>query len=145
MSTNKDLLKSDFERLDKASIPTRLDDTAAALEAKLAKEQDERKEERFFWVFALVVIFDILVLPPLEVFAIPIFLLEIVFLIALAKWLGVDWAVVLLERLFNFGRRRQRHLYPARHVRVNERLGISEDSGQRVVVLRWDRVEFVAN
>jgi hypothetical protein len=30
-----------------------------------------------------------------------VFLLEIVFLIAIAKWCGVDFVVILLERLLN--------------------------------------------
>jgi hypothetical protein len=42
-----------------------------------------------------------LVFPALSWGSLPVFLLEIVFLIYMAKWLGVEVVVVLLERIFN--------------------------------------------
>lgn len=82
--------------------PSRTDDVAAKLESDLQQERDSRKEERFYWILALVVTFDAFLFGSLENqwAMLPIFLLEVVGLIGLADWLGVDRVKVLLERLY---------------------------------------------
>ena len=85
----------DQETMDVAS------EVAAAYEVKLQAEIDSRQEERFFWIFALVLCIDMLVFPGLSWGALPVLLLEVVFLIGLAHHLGVDSVVVLLSRIFN--------------------------------------------
>ena len=85
----------DQETMDVAS------EVAAAYEGKLQAENDSRQGERFFWIFALVLCIDVLVFPGLSWGALPVFLLEVVFLIGLAHHLGVDSVVVLLNRIFN--------------------------------------------
>jgi hypothetical protein len=82
--------------------PTPTDNVAAKLESDLQEERDSRKEERFYWILALVIIGNV---PLLNAFSsdwalLPTFLLELVLLIALADWLGVDRVKVLLEKLY---------------------------------------------
>jgi hypothetical protein len=72
--------------------PTPTDNVAAKLESGLQEERDSRKEERFYWLLALVIIGNV---PLFNAFAsswalLPTLLLELVLLIALADWLGVD-------------------------------------------------------
>lgn len=79
---------------------SKTDITAAELERSLEKEKEQRKEERFLWAFAVNLLASALIYPLLPgAVMIGIFLLNIVFLIALARWCEVDWVVVLFERL----------------------------------------------
>lgn len=97
--TPASLPPDDFARLDKTAGSTPLADTAAALERQLQREQEQRKEERFVWVFATSLLFDVIAFG--QVGALPsvgLLILQIIFLIAMAKWLGVDFVVVALER-----------------------------------------------
>ncbi|MDA8232281.1 MAG: hypothetical protein M0006_13160 [Magnetospirillum sp.] len=82
---------------------TKLDDTAAILERQLQAEKESRKEERFFWIFAIALVMDVVLFNGIEKWQaiLAIFLLEIVFLIGLAGWLGVDHVAVWLARLFH--------------------------------------------
>lgn len=79
--------------------PTKVEETVAALENKLVREQDGRREERFFWIMALFMLGDATLLGGWHV--IPVLLLQLIMLIGLAKWLGVDWVVVPMERLLD--------------------------------------------
>ena len=77
-------------------------EVSAEYEAKLQAEIDSRNEERFFWIFTVIIGIDMLVYPHLPASAaIFISLLEIVLLIGLASHLGVDKVVVLLSRILN--------------------------------------------
>src|SRR4051794_25223522 len=82
---------NDFSRLERTGVPSKSDETAASLERLLQAERDHRNEERFFWIFALTIITDVLFFKFLDsaLVSVPLFLLEIVFLIGLAGWLGV--------------------------------------------------------
>lgn len=85
-----------------AHLPTPTDDVAAKLESDLQRERDSRREERFYWIMALVIVGNV---PIFNTFSsawalLPTLLLEIVILIGLADWLGVDRVKVLLERLY---------------------------------------------
>ena len=80
-----------------------MDETAAQLERQLQHEQDARKTERFFWIFALSgLVYAVLVhMANSAVAAAGLFLLLVIFLFGIAAWCGVDHVRVLLERLFN--------------------------------------------
>ena len=101
MNTEKGSKNGDFLQIERTSVPTKLDDTAAELERQLQYEKDHRKEERFLWLFAVVLLMDIITFPLITWSSIFIALLELIFLMVAAKWLGVDWAVVLIERVFD--------------------------------------------
>ena len=78
------------------------DDVAAKLESDLQHERDSKREERFYWILALVVVLNVTFFNALtsKWAIIPIFVLELVGLIGLADWLGVDRVKVLLEKLY---------------------------------------------
>ncbi|GAW34198.1 hypothetical protein RA2_01243 [Roseovarius sp. A-2] len=83
--------------------PTSTERSAAQLESDLQAERDSRKEERFYWIAALVIVGNV---PIFNAFSsawalLPTFLLELIVLIGLADWLGVDRVKVLLERLYS--------------------------------------------
>ena len=70
------------------------------LQEQLESERDSRKEERFYWITALVVAADLSAFQWLGATqSILVFLLEVVFLAVLARHLGVDYAVHLLNEL----------------------------------------------
>lgn len=82
--------------------PTPTDNVAAKLESDLQDERDSRMEERFYWIMALVMTGNV---PLFNAFEsswalLPTLLLELVLLIALADWLGVDRVKVPLEKLY---------------------------------------------
>lgn len=83
--------------------PTALDRSAAQLEADLQSERDARKEERFYWILALLIVGNVPLFNSIESsWALaPLFLLELILLIGIADWLGVDRVKVLLERVFS--------------------------------------------
>ena len=85
---------------DNSALPARTADEIAKLEDDLQHERDSRKEERFYWILALVISMDVSAFQRLGgVQVVFIFLLELVLLIPLAKYLGVDWMVELLKAL----------------------------------------------
>lgn len=77
--------------------------SAAVLESQLQEEKAERRIERFFWIFGLTVLSDVLIYKILDsnFIFILFFSLELAGLIALANWLEVPWIVRPLEALFN--------------------------------------------
>lgn len=83
--------------------PSATERGAAKLEADLQTERDSRNEERFYWIFALVIIANVPILNSFESewAFLPTFLLEIILLIGLADRLGVDRVKVLLEKLYS--------------------------------------------
>ena len=95
-------LQGDFAAaLGKTTGVTKIDDAAATLEFRLQREADLRREERFGWIFAISLLADALVFPNLGWSVVPVFLLQVVFLIFMARWLGIDAVVILLERIFD--------------------------------------------
>jgi hypothetical protein len=97
-----------LEILPTTAVTSRLDDAAAALEKQIQNERDDRNTERFYWIFGTSLLIDMMALPHLHVAAvIPIFLLQLVFLIGMASRLGIDVVVVLLRRLLD------KHLKPS--------------------------------
>lgn len=97
MFNNTDLSKITTEEA------THKDTQIAKLENDLQKEKDSRKEERFYWIFAIIAIFDILVLPNASnnagVFA--IIIIELVFLISLAACSGLENISILLSNILS--------------------------------------------
>lgn len=92
---------SDLTRLSATSPATKYDELVATLEGQLQSEIEDRKEERFIWIFALTILADVIILPIISWATVFIFILQVVFLIAVARWLGVDSVVVILERIAN--------------------------------------------
>lgn len=90
----------DGEVLD--ANPSATDNVAAQLESDLQQERDSRREERFYWIFALVVVANVPIFGSMPSIAalVATFLLELVLLIGLADWLGVDRVKVLLEKIY---------------------------------------------
>lgn len=82
----------------------------ASLESSLAKEKDERLEERFRWVCATAILFDVVAVAVLNGswLFLPIFMLELIVLIGLAKAYGVDWAEQLIGELLYWVSKRGR-------------------------------------
>lgn len=78
-------------------------DNIAKLETDLDTERDERKEERFHWLAVTSILFDVIAVQAMggSWLFIPIFMLQLVVLIGLAKKLGVDWAVQLIGTLLH--------------------------------------------
>jgi hypothetical protein len=75
----------------------------AALEKRLQRQLDGRKEERFCWIVVVVALFDVVLLRGTEnaVAAGVVATLEILLLFVLARRLGVNDVVQLLDRLLH--------------------------------------------
>lgn len=73
----------------------KLGDNVAKLESDLAREKEERQEERFLWISGAVVLLNFIGYALIKDIAafIPLFLLQLILLVVLARRLGVDWAV----------------------------------------------------
>ncbi len=94
--------KNLHEEFYRSVVATKSDEGAGALEKAIESERDSRREERFYWILALIVVIDIAAFQHLDwVPSILVFLLEIIGLIGMAKWLGVDAVAVLLERTYS--------------------------------------------
>ena len=66
---------------------------------KRALSVRERKQERFFWIFVIVALINVLVGSLAPWYVETIFLIfSIIGLIGCANWLGVPWVVTHLER-----------------------------------------------
>ena len=94
--------RTDLSRIEGSAPPTKLDETAASLERLLQAERDHRNVERFFWIFGVSILADVIFFHELGIAsAIPVYLLQIIFLFGLAGWMGVEQVAVLLDRLFH--------------------------------------------
>jgi hypothetical protein len=72
------------------------------LEAALQKEADERREERFCWIFVCAFFVDLATFQHLNwIGVIFVFLLEVIFLIVMARKYANEEIVMLLQRVFN--------------------------------------------
>jgi hypothetical protein len=76
--------------------------SAAELESRLEEEKSQRKKERFFWIFAVVLLADCILFKFLDSAAPSIFLslLSVVMLIGCANWLEVAIVHAYLDRVF---------------------------------------------
>ncbi len=86
---------------EKSALPARTADEIAKLENDLQHERDARKEERFYWVMAIIAVMDMATFQWINWWqSTLIFLLEVAALIGLAQAWGVDLVVDLLRKLF---------------------------------------------
>jgi hypothetical protein len=67
----------------------------------LQREADLRREERFAWIFVVTMLVDVIAFERLGTSSIPLFLLELIFLGFMGKWLGVEAVALPIERLFD--------------------------------------------
>lgn len=67
----------------------------------MQRESDLRREERFAWIFVATMLVDVIAFERLGTSIVPLFLLELIFLGYMGKWLGVEAVVLPLERLFD--------------------------------------------
>ena len=92
--------KKVFKNIDSVE-PGSQDQQIAELEKALEREKDSRREERFFFIFLTTIIFDIVIFSVFPNWAGPfsILILQIIFLILLAKRLGMEEVQQLLSRI----------------------------------------------
>lgn len=94
------IIKKNEESLS-ASL-TKNDEQIAKLQGELSAEQDKRKEERFIWILITLLLFDCIAFPHMDGYTIFIlFLLELIILMIIAQWLGIEYAIKFLKMLFN--------------------------------------------
>ena len=98
MNTTTD--SNDAQKIASSAISAK-DSQIAELENDLEAERDLRKEERFGWVVAVVVLLNILLLGEMSnpVTPVGIFILELIALLVYAKRSGIDYVVVILDKL----------------------------------------------
>lgn len=79
------------------------DRTIAQLEAEVQRERDGRNEERFLFVLSVTVLLDLYFFTLMDGWAGPaaILLLELVFLVALGRRLGIEEIAVMCSRLLD--------------------------------------------
>lgn len=83
-----------------AAPPLPVDVSAAALEAALQKEADERREERFYWIGSCVVLLDLATFPHLGFIAvICVFLIELLVLAGLARKYADERIAIAVDRI----------------------------------------------
>jgi hypothetical protein len=92
--------------LVQAGEPTKRDEQIGILERRVERLQDERLEERWFWLAACAFFADCALLPHMNGFAaIAILLLEFTYLILLAKRWGVDDVLEAMSQVADLFRR----------------------------------------
>lgn len=99
---------ADFSRLEGDGTATPKDEALAALESNLQSEKDARMEERFIWLVISVILVDVIWLrnSPNSTFPIVVLILELVALLVIARRMGVNDFVQLMDRILHgFGTR----------------------------------------
>lgn len=83
---------------------TALTNNIARLEDRLDTEREERLEERFRWVLVTSILFDVIAINAIagSWLFVPVFMLQLIGLIAFAKAYGVDWAEQLIGQLLHW-------------------------------------------
>ena len=92
--------EDDLKKLIPDEESTQRDETIASLEDRLEKERDGRKEERFYSVLGMVILFNFVTFPEMQTWSAPmsILVLECIALLGFAKQCGVDYVVKLIDR-----------------------------------------------
>lgn len=87
--------------LGSASTPQ--DEALAKLEEQIESLRDALREERFCWILLCIILFDTAIFASVKTTGVPIaiVLLEIGFLVVLAKKLGVEQIVRLVDRIID--------------------------------------------
>lgn len=86
-----------------AGKSTHKDLQIAKIENDLQKEKDSRKEERFYWIFGMLFIIDVFTLPNAtsSMGVTVMILFELIFLICLAAWSGLDKISIILSNILS--------------------------------------------
>lgn len=95
--------KVSFSGLGSEEPKTKTDDAFAVLEQQFKAEKDARSEERFIWIVICTVLIDVLWFrgatnPTLPLVAL---ILELIVLLVLARRMGIDDVVVLVDRILH--------------------------------------------
>ena len=91
---------NDLATTEGTARPSPVDENAEALQRTLQQEIGKRREERLFWIFGVVILVDFIALRGMNwIVGILIILLELILLVGLAKWLGVEWIAAPFDRL----------------------------------------------
>lgn len=92
----------DFSALksEAASAP---EDAMARLQAELERVNDSRREERFCWIVTVMILLNALFFERIETtgVALTLLILQLVLVFVLAKRLGVEQLVLLLNRIID--------------------------------------------
>lgn len=90
-----------FEKFKNHDSDNNKDKAIAALEEEVHKLKDRLSEERFYWIFGIIIGIDLFAFAHMESWGGPvsIAILELIGLIALANKCGVDVIVTLTERV----------------------------------------------
>lgn len=99
--SKKETAVPSFESLDGISVESPSAQQISRLQQDLATHKDERLEERFMWIFVVMVLLDIAVSTVVPA-AMWVFLgpLQLIFLIVAADKCGMDTAKVALSHLY---------------------------------------------
>jgi len=82
---------------------SKVSEAAARLADELEAERDKRKEERFVWITVVVILVDVLWFKdsPNPVVPIVVLVFQLILLVILARRLGIDDVVELIDRLLH--------------------------------------------
>ena len=83
--------------------PSKTDDLINSLQADLDKVTDERKEERFIWLSALMIVFDIFTFQEMQTWSGPLTIgfIQFVLLVVLGRRWQMDHIWTLTEKIIN--------------------------------------------
>lgn len=83
--------------------PDQLDEKIDQLEKQLEAEQDRRREDRFLALLIIMMLIDILLLDKSTNITVPVivFILQIMFLLAVAKRMGIEQIAGLLDKVLD--------------------------------------------
>ena len=97
-----DLVPERFS-LDIAKQVNKKDAQIANLESRLSREIDQRKEERFYWIFFAVIVIDMFAFNFIDHLygVLAIVVLELIVLASLARRLGVDHYEETVDKLLS--------------------------------------------
>ncbi|RXF67116.1 hypothetical protein [Hansschlegelia zhihuaiae] len=92
--------KTELFRLDD-DIPSKLEEALEAVQQELVEERDSKKEERFVWLMALMLVFDAFMFKDMTTWAGPISIItvQILMMVALGRKWGMDHIWTITEKI----------------------------------------------
>ena len=103
---NTESASADLESV--AATPASVKDgKIAALEGDLQNERDSRLQERFLWTLAVIILVDIIGFPNLGWSSGVVFVLEIVFVLVMARMCAVNGVYTFLQNAMDLATRWQ--------------------------------------